>query len=386
VIAGIACEIDADRMNSSAGGLAMTDRLLGRVSGRVQAIDIVRGFVMVLMTLDHASSSFNAGRLMFDSAATFHPGTPLDPLQFFVRWVAHLCAPTFVLLAGTSLALSVARRVRDGAAGRQIDRDLLIRGVLLIGLDAAWMSWVWRLGTPIQLGVLYAIGASMIGMIAVRRLPAMVVGGLGVAAMVGGEAVNERLDPAVTLAAATMSGGQIGPVLYLYPFLPWIGFMMLGWALGARLAGPGMRARHWLALAGIAALVFVIVRGLDGYGNAQLFRGGNSWIEWLHVSKYPPSVSFAALELAIAFALLAAASRWAAPWRPLVVLGQTALFFYLLHVHLLKLAAVALGLHKAAGLGVTALAWLAAVAALYPLCRWYLRVKRRYPDSALRFL
>ena len=51
---------------------------------------------MVLMTLDHASAAFNAGRLMADGAATFHPDMVFDPLQFVIRWVTHLCAPTFV--------------------------------------------------------------------------------------------------------------------------------------------------------------------------------------------------------------------------------------------------------------------------------------------------
>ena len=364
----------------------MPDGVIGRESSRLQAIDVVRGFVMIIMTLDHASSSFNAGRIMYDSAATAHAGMALDPLQFATRWITHLCAPTFVMLAGASLALSVTRRRRAGMPSSQIDRDILIRGALLIAIDALWMSWVWRLGTPIQLGVLYAIGMSMIGMIALRRLPAMLVGGLGVAILVGGEALNGMLDPSSALVMATMSGGTVGPVMFLYAFLPWTGFLMVGWALGVRLAGPGMRARDWAILAAIAALTFVIVRGLDGYGNAGMPRDGSSWIAWLHVSKYPPSLAYAALELAIAFGLLAATWRWAKPWRPLVVLGQTALFFYFFHVHLLKLAAGALGLYKSTGLGVTAIAWLVLIAALYPLCRWYLAVKRRHPDSVLRFV
>jgi uncharacterized membrane protein len=232
----------------------MTDRLLRRPAGRLPAIDVVRGFVMIVMTLDHASGSFNAGRIMSDGAATVHPGAVLDPLQFVTRWVTHVCAPTFVFLAGLSLALSVARRRGDGVLSSLIDRDILIRGVLLI--------------------------------------------------------------------------------VYFYPVVPWIGFVMLGWAVGMRIGAspePGMRARAWLALAGIAAVTFVIVRGGNGYGNAHLLRADGSWIEWLHVSKYPPSLAYAALELAIAFGLIAVAWRWSRPWRPLVVLGQTALFYYLLH-------------------------------------------------------
>jgi uncharacterized membrane protein len=363
----------------------MTDRS-GTGAARVPGIDAVRGIVMVLMTIDHSSGAFNATRSMADGAATFSPDTVFEPLQFVARWVTHLCAPTFVLLAGVSLALSVTRRQRAGIESSQIDRDLLIRGALLVAIDAAWMSWMWRLGLPLQIGVLQAIGISMIGMIALRRLPAAVVGGLGVAVLAGGEAVMALVDPSSAVATATLTGGQIGSIYVLYPFLPWAGFLMAGWAIGIRIATRGMRSRDWLVLAAVAAVSFALVRGGNGYGNAWLLRRDGSWMEWLHVSKYPPSLAFAGLELAIAFALLALAWRWRRPWQPLVVLGQTALFFYLVHAHLLKGVALALGVYRANGLGATAIGWLAALVVLLPVCRWYLGVKRGHPRSVLRFL
>lgn len=363
----------------------MTDRSPDRAA-RLPAIDAVRGFAMVVMTLDHASGAFNRDRLMVDGAAAFAPDMVLEPVQFAVRWVTHLCAPTFVLLAGMSLALSVTRRQQAGMDASRIDRDMLIRGALLVGLDVGWMGWMWRLGLPLQLGVLYAIGMSMIGLIAVRRLPAAVVAGLGLAVLAGGEAVTALLDPTTPLAAATLAGGQVGPFWFLYPFLPWTGMMLIGWALGVRLVRRGVTARDWLALAAVAAVVFAVVRGVNGYGNADLLRRDGSWVEWLHVSKYPPSLAYAALELGIAFALLAAAWTWRRPWRPIVVLGQTALFYYCLHAHLLKGAARLLGEYRALGLGATALSWAAVLVALYPACRWYLGVKQRHPRSVLRFL
>jgi uncharacterized membrane protein len=380
----------------------MADRVPDPGSSRLPAIDVVRGFVMVLMTLDHASGAFNAHRSMADSAATFRPDGVLEPAQFFVRWVTHLCAPTFVLLAGVSLALSVARRQDRPADRARIDRDILIRGALLVALDAGWTGWMWRLGLPIQLGVLYATGVAMIGLIALRRLPAPGVGALGVAIVVAGELVSARLDPTTALVAASLTGGAIGPTYVLYPFLPWTGFLLIGWAIGARVAAGRMRSRDWLALAAIAAATFAVVRGINGYGNAGLFRRGAAWdagwggavIEWLHVSKYPPSLSYAALELAIAFGLLAAAWRWLPPaapgrspwWTPLGVLGQTALFYYLIHAHLIKAVALALGIYKAEGLGATMLGWAGLLVVLYPACRWYRGVKRRHPASVLRFV
>ena len=63
----------------------------------------MRGFVMILMAIDHASQTWNAGRLSADSAylpsfdgtgPMWIPGSPLDEAQFYTRWITHLCAPT----------------------------------------------------------------------------------------------------------------------------------------------------------------------------------------------------------------------------------------------------------------------------------------------------
>ena len=147
------------------------------------AIDWLRGFVMILMAIDHASATFNAGRLAVDSmypvAAFFvqgwEPGTVLDGAQFFTRWITHLCAPTFLFLSGTSLAISVAGRTARGASPGAIDRHLVARGRRPDRTSKRfWLS----LGPSGQAGryflvlqVLFAIGASLIAMAALRRLP-----------------------------------------------------------------------------------------------------------------------------------------------------------------------------------------------------------------------
>jgi uncharacterized membrane protein len=175
-------------------------------------------------------------------------------------------------------------------------------------------------------------------------------------------------------------------VTVLYPVLPWLGFMSLGYVLGTRLAtGELSTARPWATLAIASAIAFSVVRGLDQYGNFELLRGGDAVIDWLRTSRYPPSISYAASELAIVFVLLAIWTKWPAPsW--LLVLGRTALFFYVLHIHLLKGVAFALGVHRSCGLVVTYVAWLASLAVLYPACVAFDRWKQRYPRSPLRFL
>src|SRR5258707_363899 len=106
---------------------------------RLEAIDWVRGLVMVLMTVDHTSDAFNSRRLMTDAVFLWHPGTVLPTAQFLTRWVTHLCAPTFVFLAGCALALSISRRVAAGARAGAIDRHILQRGLFIVALDPLWM-------------------------------------------------------------------------------------------------------------------------------------------------------------------------------------------------------------------------------------------------------
>jgi uncharacterized membrane protein len=359
---------------------------------RVVALDWMRGIVMVLMAIDHASGAFNGGRLFTDGFFMYEPGSELPAAQFFTRWITHLCAPSFLFLAGASLAISVERR---RAAGLAVDGHIAIRGLLLVALEVVWMSWAWEIRWGmVFLQVLYAIGASLLVMIPLRRLPAGWLAALGVGLVAGCEwalltvSGTGRADPATAL---TLSGGMLGDsVLVVYPLLPWLAMMMLGWAFGRHLAGGG-RAEPVLWSAGAAALVvFAVVRGVGGYGDMLLHRGDGSLVQWLHVSKYPPAISFTALELGIMALLLAALFRLerriAAPPTWSVVLGQSALFFYLLHVHLLEAAARGLGMAASGGLVETYLAAAAVLALLFPLCWWYRSYKRAHPQSLARFI
>jgi hypothetical protein len=170
--------------------------------------------------------------------------------------------------------------------------------------------------------------------------------------------------------------------------------MMLGWVLGRflRAASPPRAGRALLA-AGAAALgLFAVVRGLNGYGNLLLLRADGSLVQWLHVWKYPPALTFTALELglmALCLAFLLHLQRRGAGARslgPLLVLGQTALFFYLLHVHVLKLEGWLLGAAHRQGLVATYLAAFATVVVLYPLCAWYRGYKQARPTGWARYI
>ena len=367
-------------------------------ASRLSAIDWMRGIVMVLMTVDHASAHFNAGRLMTDGAFMYTPGAPLPAAQFLTRWVSHLCAPTFVFLAGTALALSVEKRRAKGEPARALDRFIVTRGLVIAALDPIWMSWAFTRPGTVLLQVLYAIGLSLILMAPLRRLSTRAMLGVSLGLIGGGELLAGLAmwasggSPSIP-AALLFTGGRFPPVMIAYPLVHWLALMMLGWAFGRSLSEGSIRPERWLAAAGAGALaLFAGLRWLNGYGNMRLFRGDDSALQWLHVSKYPPSITFIGLELglmALCLAALFALSRRSpdAPWmRPLLVLGQTALFFYILHVHVHLAASHTLGMHKKAGVLETWVAACAAVLALYPLCVWYRRYKLAHPNGWTRYI
>jgi len=187
--------------------------------------------------------------------------------------------------------------------------------------------------------------------------------------------------------ALLLTGGDFGRLIVAYPLLPWLAIMLLGWCFGRYLVASGpARAARLLVAAGLAALVlFAVVRGVDGYGNMRLARDDGSLVQWLHVSKYPPSLAYVALELGLVALGLGLALRRVLG-RRLVVLGQTALFFYLLHVHLLTLAAWTLGLLHRGGLAATYAATVVALALLYPLCDRYRAYKQAHPAGWPRYV
>jgi uncharacterized membrane protein len=372
-------------------------------NARFPAIDLMRGFVMVLMTVDHASETFNRGRVFTDSVMFWKPGSALPVAQFLTRWMTHLCAPTFVLLAGVSLAIAVENRRAKGDSARAIDRYILVRGVLILAFELLWMSPVMLDPGRILLQVLYAIGGSLVCMALLRRLSDRMLASLGFGILVLAELgigllsalhVEKTIPAAMLLVAGFFFQGKF---IAAYPLLPWLGIMMLGWVLGRRLlvwraAGvDAERAPRVLAMFGVAALAaFVVLRGVDGYGNMLLHRDDGSLVQWLHVSKYPPSITFSCLELGIASLVLAAlfvvTRTRPEAGGPLRVFGQVALFYYLLHIHLMHLAAWAFGVRDKLGLGSCYVGALATLVVLYPVCRAYRGYKAANPTSLARFV
>jgi uncharacterized membrane protein len=368
-------------------------------SKRIAAIDWMRGFVMVLMIFDHASMSFDRNHLSRDSALYADAATmALPTAEFFTRWMTHLCAPTFVFLAGTALALSIERRVAKGANAWEIDKNILVRGGIIALLDPTVISL--GLG-KLSLSVLFAIGVSMMCMAGLRRLPTWGLMVFGLGWFVVGEWVSDLVwdppGPAPIWAALTMatSGGEAFSIKY--PVLPWLAMMCLGWVFGRYMTQHAsgratITPGRIMLYAGIAALVvFAVVRRLNGYGNMFLPHADDSVEQWLHVSKYPPSLAYAALELGLMCLLLSAMMKLESiigvrENGVFLVLGQTAMFYYLVHRFVFDASAAYFGLQGVGTISATYGVAIAMLVVLYPACRWYRSFKAAHPQSFLKYL
>ena len=369
-------------------------------STRIASIDWMRGFVMVLMIVDHASMAYDAGHLDEDSAMFAGSATmALPAAEFFTRWMTHVCAPTFVFLAGVALALSIERRVAKGVSAVEIDNGLIARGAVIGLLDLTVVS----LGSgKLNLGVLLAIGTSMICMAPLRRLPTWILLTFAVGWMLFGEIVTDWVwDPpgsAHPLAAFLVANATMPGLAIKYPIVPWLAIMVLGWVFGRHmvrfdLGQTRVTPATVLLVGGLCALaVFVALRlSPAGYGDMFLPRTSSAWQQWLHVSKYPPSLTYYSLELGLVAVALAVMMKLEPKIGvrengPLLVFGQTAMFFYLAHRLVLEVPATYFGLRDTGDLTTTYVVAGIMLAWLYPACRWYRSMKAAHPQSFLRYL
>jgi uncharacterized membrane protein len=370
------------------------------ISQRIASIDWMRGFVMVIMLIDHASMAFDGThvRVAMDSARFPEAGTVILPaFAFFTRWIAHICAPTFVLLAGTALALSAERRTAKGMGAWEIDKGILTRGAIIAMIDPTLIS----LGSGHwNIGVLTAIGLSMMCMALLRRLPTAALLVLSLGWMIFGEFITGLVwdppgnsSPIAAFFVANYAGTNL---LIHYPFIPWLAVMILGWVFGRHIVQFNAHKTTTtpmkvLVISGIIAMVvFVIVRANGGYGDMFLHRSDGTWQQWLHVSKYPPSLTYYALELGL-LALILALMMKIEPLvgvrqnGPLLVFGQTAMFFYLLHRMVLEIPATYLGLRGIGDISTTYIVWVLMLVPLYWTCIWYRDVKKAHPESFLKY-
>ena len=375
---------------------------------RLLSIDALRGLVILFMLLDHVRETFLLHRQVSDPMTI----DSTEPALFASRTLAHLCAPVFVLLTGLSAWLYGQKY----QGRRDVSAFLFKRGLFLVVLEFTLVNFAWTFQLPpsvIYLQVIWVIGVSMITLAALVWLPRSLLIVLAVVIIAGHnllDGLHFDAGSALHIPWAILherSWIEVGDSLRLritYPVLPWIGVIALGYSLGPWFAQgmpPALRQRY-LLLGGMSALVgFVVVRAVNGYGEKpwQAYDNGvQTLMSFFNITKYPPSLLFLALTLGIGLLLLlafekAGSKRWIGL---LATFGAAPMFFYLLHLYVLKIlyvACVALfGLNHGNYLGVDGVGaiWLVALLlplALYPPVRWFAGLKTRRRDLAwLKYL
>jgi len=393
---------------------------------RLPAIDIARGLVMVIMALDHTRDflHIHAAQSPTDLATT-------TPALFFTRWVTHLCAPSFVFLSGTSAWLHL-----HGGGTRSFLRK---RGVVLLLLEFTLIDLALTFDIHFRLflfEVIAAIGAGMLLLSLLSRGKPGIVLTIAIVLFAGHDCIAFVKMPATPVlgffgsllfgpGAFPLGSGRLFTIAY--PVLPWLAIMLLGFCAGPIFLRPATAQKRFLIRTGLAALgLFIVLRMANGYGDPAPWSpqktGVYTFLSFMNVSKYPPSLLFSLVTLGILLLILAAATKDPATeqagaaqppaqassiGRILQVYGRVPLFYFVVHlylVHGLMLLMVLCQGHNwsefdfspfkfgrpaDAGLALGAVygIWAAVVIALYPMCRWYGRYKTAHKEKTwLRYL
>jgi len=410
----------------------MTDATFSRAASgaRITEIDMLRGLVIVLMALDHTRDYFLGGPGMVGVGGNLLDPTTTTPALYITRWITHLCAPTFVFLAGVSAYLQFAK----GKTTPNLSRFLFTRGLWLIFLEITVLSFGWSFGFPYAffLQVIWAIGLCMIALAALVWLPCIIVLIIGIAIVAGHNLLDplsaEQLGLAWTIlhdgGPLIIGGTPVG--LIAYPVLPWIGIAALGYGLGGVFTEAPEKRNRTIFLIGLGMLAaFFVLRLTMVYGDPAFATGpeavfrdwrdqptlGAAIMVFFDVQKYPPSLQFTLVTLGIVLTLWPLLARLRGPVASVLsTFGAVPFFFYVLHIYLIHVFAIAANaafgrdvsglfdyminvfLHpeRFEGLGFALpyvyVAWIIVLAVLYPLCRYWQALKARRSDWWLSYL
>mgnify|MGYP002143674962 FL=1 len=369
---------------------------------------------MVIMALDHIRDLMHTTSLIEDPTNL----ATTTPILFFTRWITHLCAPTFVLLSGTSAYFSL----KNSQSVAESRKFLLTRGLWLIVLEFTIINFgIWfniHFDLLMQ-QVICAIGGGLIILALLLTLPARTIGVIGLVIIVGHnllDGLQLSTSPLLEKAFFVLFRPRLFPVtsnlqfLVSYPIVPWAAILLAGFACGKLFEMPDEQRKKLFLRIGLASLfLFSLLRFSNLYGDPVKWTvqqtGLFTFLSFINVTKYPPSLLFVLVTLGITFLVLSFMDGVKNRFTGIIsVYGKVPLFYYLIHwyvVHGLMFAMVFLqgfGIQDLqfgafnfgrprTGTGVELpmiyLIWFCVVASLYPLCKWYGRYKETHRDNKL---
>jgi uncharacterized membrane protein len=383
---------------------------------RFIALDMLRGLTMIIMALDHARDFFALGWVYY--APTDIAITNFE--VFFTRWITHFAAPTFIFLAGVGLFFASGRRSKTELASLAISR-----GLWLIFLELTLVGFFWSFNSEFifhpKVAVLFVIGLCMIVMGVLIYLPKPLIAFIALSMVFGHNFLDSYSASDfgslswLWLLAHESGVFTLGPfeVRVVYPFIPWVGVMALGYLFGPVTKMPRVQRKKIFFSTGLGLFIFgVMLRYSNIYGDPSLWQSYDSFeqtlMSFMNLTKYPPSFLFLSIFLGLAMMLMAVLDRELGSWSKILQdFGEVPFFFYILHLPLLHLGGILLALftfsdaswlygapikHSPQGysyfseLAPTYIAWFVAVALLYPPSRWFARLKHERKDWWLSYL
>ncbi len=381
---------------------------------RVASIDLLRGFIMIIMALDHVRDYFHEGAYLYDPLDLGKASVAL----FFTRWITHFCAPIFMFLAGCSAFFMSQRKTK-----KELSIFLLTRGLWLIFLELTVVNFGWNFDinfTNIYFITIWALGVSMITLAGLIHLPKMLILIVGIVLVFGHNLFDGVHVPGNTLPAfgwallhdQAFFSWQGHNVLVGYPLMPWIGIMALGYCIGNLYTpafAPEKRKKILLLLGGGAIALFLLLRLVNVYGDphpwTQQPTAMYTFLSFIKVNKYPPSLLYILMTLGFAMLFLALTENANTKVSKIIsVYGRVPMFYYLLHIFIIHIATLAAaGLFTSFSwhvwilkeplwftktlvgygfsLGVVYLVWAAVVIGVYPLCKWYDKYKTNHKEK-----
>lgn len=362
---------------------------------RFESMDLLRGFIMILMAIDHASyfigqTHYQGGEFWSGSFPSYSEAVP-----FFMRYVTHLCAPGFIFLMGMGMALFYSKRIQAGWSPSACFLYYAKRGLILIALQFLVENVFWVAGHPEAVFIQFSI-LSLFGFLMMLAALCMRFSSTTLVAL----AVISELS--VILLAKWTAGSQplsvIWHVLFLparlenvevyYAVVPWIPSTFLGIVCGRLLQKHGAAFMQKLPLVGGTLLASAIVIRLFSYeyGNIRPIEI-NNWIGFLLTTKYPPSLFFLTFTggvLLLLFYVFEVLSAHGVPLllKPVSILGKSALFFYVLHIPLYFVLGFFVKNRDAMPLGVF-IGWACGLLILTPLTWAYVKFKNTKPPESL---
>lgn len=385
---------------------------------RISSIDFTRGLVMIIMALDHVRD------FMHVTAGVQSPTdlSTTTPALFFTRWITYLCAPVFVFLSGTSVYISLQRKNNLDEARK----FLLTRGVWLVVLEFTIVNF----GLWFDVGfhtlifeVIAAIGVGFLILAMLLRYSAKAVGIIGLV-IIGGH----NLLPLIPFSDGSILRAVIAPLfgptvfsiasgttlIMGYPPIPWLGIMLVGFSCGLFFNQSTEYRQSLFFKVGLSAIaLFFVLRFINLYGDAVPWSTQKdslfTFLSFMNVTKYPPSLQFCLITLGIMFLILAVSERLPARWASFAITyGRVPLFYFVVHFYVAHVVLLFLLLMQgfsweqfsfanggfgrpagmANGVSLTAiyLLWLGIVLALYKPCVWYGRYKATHNYWWLRYL